>query len=244
MEPAEVALVVDGQAFQKVCLETGVGVRPPVHTWAATRPALRCSATRRPVYQVISLSAHSTVCGCGGGHTGARGIVVLYQSGPLTRHGCNTSTCSLAPQPRSFLKLNSPWAQQCVPVIPNTHDAKAGGLLQVQNLPKLQSDAHPKHTNKQSNNETEGGWRHMPQCQHLGDGASLKLVWSTEQVPGLLELQRGPVSGKEGVNERIFQEMVTVTTHCPSLSRSRRGPFSLRLLTVITRPYLKKVRVD
>lgn len=28
MEPAEVALVVDGQAFQKVCLETGVGMRP------------------------------------------------------------------------------------------------------------------------------------------------------------------------------------------------------------------------
>lgn len=32
MEPAEVALVVDGQAFQKVCLETGVAVRPPVQT--------------------------------------------------------------------------------------------------------------------------------------------------------------------------------------------------------------------
>lgn len=28
VEPAEVALVVDGQAFQKVCLETWVGVRP------------------------------------------------------------------------------------------------------------------------------------------------------------------------------------------------------------------------
>lgn len=40
MEPAEVALVVDGQAFQKVCLETWVGVRPPMQTRAPTPGAM------------------------------------------------------------------------------------------------------------------------------------------------------------------------------------------------------------
>lgn len=44
VEPAEVALVVDRQAFQKVCLETGVGMRPLLQPESTPGPP-RSSAT-------------------------------------------------------------------------------------------------------------------------------------------------------------------------------------------------------
>lgn len=58
MEPAEVALVVDGQAFQKVCLETGVGVRPPMQTRAPPSGAMYF-CVREGVWVSLCVCAHT-----------------------------------------------------------------------------------------------------------------------------------------------------------------------------------------
>lgn len=95
MEPAEVALVVDGQAFQKVCLETGVAVRPPVQTRVHPSGAMYV-CVRDGVWVLLFVCMCARACA----HTLRRQDIQVtfpFQVGlSVTRHNCKHFTCSLS----------------------------------------------------------------------------------------------------------------------------------------------------
>lgn len=121
MEPAEVALVVDGQAFQKVCLETGVGVRPPVQTRAPSSGAMYF-CVREGVW--VSLC----VCVCVSTGQDVQVISLFPPSGSVISIAVNTVKLSISPTLKLF-KVILPLGTGVPACHPNTRETKTGGLL-------------------------------------------------------------------------------------------------------------------
>lgn len=110
MEPAEVALVVDGQAFQKVCLETGAGGEASDaalgHTWAATNPVFKCHTEAWG--SLVTRPCGREYCVVGTEDKMLKSVSSSYKVGPIARNGCKHFYLLSSHQPWGLLKVTLP----------------------------------------------------------------------------------------------------------------------------------------
>lgn len=136
MEPAEVALVVDGQAFQKVCLETGVGVRPPMQTRAPPSGAM---------YFCVREGVWVSLCVCARAHrTRCSGHFPLSTRWVCHRHSCKHGKALYLTNLKLFKVI-----QQCLPAIPTPMRLRQGDYYKSQTCLGYRVRPYLKKTTKQ-----------------------------------------------------------------------------------------------